>query len=97
MTKETSNLKKLSGFRIFEINPPELIPDSKVGLHAIGKIPRFIDLNELADILDVPSNTVRTWLQRKQGPRFTRIGRTLRFSTADVIAWLQENTHDPAA
>ena len=85
------------GIRILEISPPEPVQGSKLGLLTIGRIPRFIDTNELADIMDVPVSTVRTWRSRGQGPRFTRVGRTLRFSTADVIAWLQENTHDPAA
>ena len=83
-----------TGVRILEISPPEPIPDSKLGLIAVGRIPRYMDVAELAEIMDVPVATVRTWLQRGQGPRFVRVGRTLRFSSADVMAWLGENTHD---
>jgi predicted DNA-binding transcriptional regulator AlpA len=43
----------------------------------------------------------RTWLRKCRcsgigGPPFHRLGRSIRYSVADLDAWLSENRHDPA-
>ncbi|MGH2718639.1 MAG: helix-turn-helix transcriptional regulator [Actinomycetota bacterium] len=49
----------------------------------------LISVEELADILGVPVNTVYKWRHRGLGPAPIRVGRFLRFDPEDVRSWLE--------
>lgn len=53
------------------------------------KIPEFISIEELSQLLDIPVSTIRGWRQAGTGPAAYRIGGRLRYTMADVTAWLE--------
>ena len=50
----------------------------------------LLSAEELAEFLGVPLSTIYQWRYLGQGPRGMRVGRHLRFATADVDAWLEK-------
>jgi hypothetical protein len=42
-----------------------------------------------ASYLAVSVETLRTWRKQDRGPRFRRIGRCIRYSTADLLAFVE--------
>ena len=46
----------------------------------------------MAAYLGVPVTTLYQWRYRRVGPRAIRVGRHLRYDSADVRAWLAERT-----
>ena len=64
----------------------------------VGNDEDFLTLQEVAEILRVPVNTLRWWRQRGDGPPFFKIGRHLVTTIGDLRVWLQaqrEQTSDP--
>jgi excisionase family DNA binding protein len=49
---------------------------------------RMLSPEELAERVNVPVATVYAWRYKGEGPRGYRVGRHVRFSLADVEAWL---------
>jgi excisionase family DNA binding protein len=56
---------------------------------------RLLTIEELAEYLDVPVATVRTWRANKTGPRGVRVGRHVRYRRADVEDWLELRSDPP--
>jgi excisionase family DNA binding protein len=56
---------------------------------AASGMPRLLSVEELAEMLQVPVNTVYQWRHRGEGPRPIRLGRHLRFDPVDVARWLE--------
>lgn len=50
---------------------------------------RLLSIGELAEMLQVPVETLYKWRHRGEGPRPIRLGRHLRFDPADVARWLE--------
>lgn len=48
---------------------------------------KHLDIQALAERLDVPVKTVYDWNSKGTGPRYLRVGRHVRYRLADVIAW----------
>ena len=55
---------------------------------------RLLTAQEVADILGVPITTLYQWRSRGHGPVGYRVGRHVRYASADVHAWL-ERQRDP--
>ena len=51
---------------------------------------------ELAQFLAISERTLEGMRQRKLGPPFIKVGRTVRYDPAAVTRWLQERTIVPA-
>jgi predicted DNA-binding transcriptional regulator AlpA len=49
---------------------------------------------QLADVLGVPVSTVANWRVDGKGPKFIRVGKHVRYSIGDVVAWTDEHKHD---
>ncbi|MFJ6670837.1 helix-turn-helix domain-containing protein [Actinosynnema sp. NPDC091369] len=47
------------------------------------------DIEQVADYLRIPVNTIYQWRTRKYGPPGRRVGKHLRFNSADVKAWFE--------
>lgn len=47
---------------------------------------------EVADYLRVPESTLEQWRWRKIGPKWSKIGRHVRYNWADVVAWVAEQS-----
>ncbi len=52
---------------------------------------------QVAAYLQVPVATIHQWRYRGEGPKAARVGRHLRFRRADVDAWLELQSQQPAA
>ena len=48
----------------------------------------FLTIQDLADLLRVPVQTVYDWRRRGYGPRAHKVGGHLRWRRSDVEAWL---------
>lgn len=48
------------------------------------------DESEVAEFLRVPPGTLRMWRYRGTGPRWSRVGRHIRYRWADVESWLDQ-------
>lgn len=49
---------------------------------------RLLSVEELANFLQVPVQTIYGWRKKGEGPRGLRVGRHLRFVYTDVLMWL---------
>jgi excisionase family DNA binding protein len=50
----------------------------------------LIDVQQLADYLDVPVKTLYAWRYRREGPPAFRVGRHLRYRRTDIQQWIQQ-------
>jgi excisionase family DNA binding protein len=57
----------------------------------------LIDESTLASRLGVSRSTLQSWRYSGRGPRFIKLGRMIRYRTADVDAYLQANTRGNVA
>lgn len=57
----------------------------------------LLGADEAARKLGVTSSTLMTWRSIGKGPVFSRIGRRVFYSPADIAAWLATRKIDPAA
>jgi predicted DNA-binding transcriptional regulator AlpA len=49
----------------------------------------YLSPNETADFLGVATQTLANWRVIGSGPRHRKIGRLIRYSRADLIAWIE--------
>ena len=61
---------------------------SPAPLHTSG----LITEKEAADFLAVAVKTLRNWRNLCKGPAYKKIGRLVRYSTADLAAYAEKNT-----
>lgn len=52
---------------------------------------------EAAEVLALSVATLRAWRQRKQGPRFVRFGRAVRYLPSDIEEYIQRSAIDNIA
>ena len=55
----------------------------------------LMTLKEVAAIVRVPEATLRYWRHLGTGPHSFRIGRSVRYWRTEVLAWLEQESHDP--
>lgn len=60
-----------------------------MGMHG-----HWIGIEALAEHLDVPVRTIRTWRAKRTGPQPRKFGRHLRWNVDDVAAWANGQTAD---
>jgi predicted DNA-binding transcriptional regulator AlpA len=60
-------------------------------------VDRILTEDEVAALTSFSTRTLQAWRQRNIGPPFMRVCRSIRYSQADVIAWMKAQTHDPEA
>ena len=51
----------------------------------------FLTTEQLAELLQVPAQTVRAWRHYGTGPKGVRLGRHVRYRRADVDRWVDQN------
>ena len=75
-------------------------PCSAVLAHLLGMtttklgLEPLIGVEELADYLGVPVQTIYDWRLTGRAPRAYKLGKHLRFATSDVAAWLEQRHED---
>lgn len=57
-----------------------------------AKVPRLLTTKQLAEATGIPRWRIFELVRRGKGPRFMRVGNTLRFPADGVIAWIQEQS-----
>jgi excisionase family DNA binding protein len=50
---------------------------------------RLWTVEDVAEYLGIPVNTLYDWRTRGYGPAAKRVGKYLRYKAADVIAWFE--------
>jgi predicted DNA-binding transcriptional regulator AlpA len=53
-------------------------------------LPRLLGIDELAEYLDVPRRTLDGWRQRKVGPPFVKLGKTVRYPEHRLLRWMDD-------
>ena len=56
---------------------------------------RLWDEEETAGWLGIPADTIAKWRRAGRGPDFLRLGKHVRYSPADVAAWLATRRNVP--
>lgn len=59
-------------------------------------LPEMITRKQLAEYLGMTEPALSMMVSRRQGPKFIRLGRTIRYRREDVLAWLADRVIDPA-
>jgi excisionase family DNA binding protein len=54
----------------------------------------LLTIEEVADRLRVPVNTIKFWRLQKTGPRGEKVGRRVMYRAADVEAWIAQKYGD---
>ena len=63
----------------------------------MAKPANLISVNELAQYLGVPIDTIYKWNHSGTGPRFAKVGRHVRYRMSDVECWLNDRSGVPVA
>lgn len=58
---------------------------------------KLLTPEEVADLLQVPVQTLSYWRYTGTGPRFVRVGRHVRYDEGAVRRWLDGHVSRPAA
>ncbi|MFF0158210.1 helix-turn-helix transcriptional regulator [Streptomyces sp. NPDC005263] len=64
-------------------------PDPRATLRA-GLPDRYLTADDIAEIFEVPLETVYQWRKKRTGPPGFRIGKHLRYDPADVHAYVSD-------
>lgn len=64
-------------------------PDPRATLRA-GLPDRYLTSDDIAEIFEVPKETVYQWRKKRIGPPGFRIGKYIRYDPADVLAHVAE-------
>jgi predicted DNA-binding transcriptional regulator AlpA len=58
---------------------------------------RYLTPDDIAEMFEVPLETVYQWRKKRTGPRGFRIGKHLRYDPADVRAYVDQRKHADTA
>lgn len=68
-----------------------------VDLAPLPGLGHVVTVDQLADFLQVPVQTVYAWNKRGTGPKVWHLGRHARYYATDIKAWLDEKYRRTAA
>ncbi|WAL39570.1 helix-turn-helix domain-containing protein [Brevibacterium sp. BRM-1] len=72
--------------------------ENDMQVYTTDAVPEWFEADSLSAYIHVPKQTIYRWRTEGKGPRAHKFGRHLRFSRADVEAWINEQADpDPAA
>ena len=60
----------------------------KTATPAIGGLDPLLSIEDLAEYLGVPVTTIYDWRVDGKGPCGVRVGRHVKFTGSDVLAWI---------
>ncbi|MEU1190433.1 helix-turn-helix domain-containing protein [Streptomyces sp. NPDC005859] len=73
---------------------PPLLEETGPRAALRGGLPdRYLKPDDVAEIFDVPVETVYQWRKKRTGPPGFRIGKHLRYDPADVRAYVDQRKH----
>ncbi|MFM9493432.1 helix-turn-helix domain-containing protein [Streptomyces galilaeus] len=76
--------------------PRSAQPDALAALRS-GLPDRYLTPDDIAEIFDVPVETVYQWRRKRTGPPGFRIGKHLRYDPVDVRAYVDQRKAEDAA
>lgn len=50
---------------------------------------------QVAEILDKPPRTLRQWRYLGEGPRYIKVGLSVRYKAVDVERWIEAQAQEP--
>jgi len=53
----------------------------------------LLTTEQLAELLGIRPNTIEGWRLKGQGPRFCKLGRSIRYRRSDVEDWINDNIY----
>lgn len=59
-----------------------------------GEDGELLTLKEVAELLDVSTNTIYYWRWQGTGPKGHKVGKHVRYRRSDIDAWLDERGDD---
>lgn len=71
---------------------PVNLGDGEQGTDDSSSVDRLMTVEEVAEYLCVPVNTLYQWRHKGTGPTAFRVGRYLRYDRSTVCDWLREHT-----
>ncbi|WP_228982481.1 helix-turn-helix domain-containing protein [Streptomyces sp. DH12] len=71
-------------------------PDPRTTLRA-GLPDRYLTPDDIAELFDVPKETVYQWRKKRTGPPGFRVGKHIRYDPAAVHRWAAERMASDAA
>lgn len=69
--------------------------EQTAGYH--GPKVRYLNDVDAAEIADMSPQTLRNWRFQGRGPAYIKVGRSVRYSLTDLIAWLEGRKISPEA
>ena len=63
----------------------------KTATPAIGGLDPLLSIEDLAEYLGVPVSTIYDWRVDGKGPCGVRVGRHVKFTVTDVLAWIENH------
>jgi predicted DNA-binding transcriptional regulator AlpA len=60
-------------------------------------VERLMSEQQVAEILGKPARTLRQWRYVNRGPRYLKVGASVRYRARDVEAWLKTQEQEPLA
>jgi excisionase family DNA binding protein len=61
------------------------------------QVERLLSTEEVAEVLGRPARTLRQWRYLGEGPRYLKVGATVRYRARDIEEWLRAQEQEPAA
>ncbi len=58
-------------------------------------VPEYLDQAQAATLTGFTPKALERKRQRGEGPRYTKIGKSIRYAVADLRAWMRENRIEP--
>jgi excisionase family DNA binding protein len=60
----------------------------KIETTQVSRLDPLLSIEDLADYLGVPVTTIYDWRVNGKGPCGVRVGRHVKFTVSDVLAWI---------
>ena len=67
------------------------------GANSVHSYVPLWDTDDVATFLKLTPKTVKEWRHKGTGPKYSRLGKHVRYQPSDVIAWLEETAQQNAA
>jgi excisionase family DNA binding protein len=68
----------------------------RIGMRADATVRPLLSVDEVSEVLGVPVRTLYQWRHKGVGPLGLRVGRHLRYRSADVSEWIDRRAAEEA-